>query len=205
MTISNLEKENKASLLGQYAGFVSRLIAFVVDIIIISAVLMFSTWFVSTTLEMLQINLFLKTIALKNIDSGISSNYSFRPILASIISLLFIVGYHIFFWYTVGQTPGKAIMGIRIVPLKGGKLPLWQAFLRYIGYLISGIALGIGFFWILVDDRRMGWHDRIARTCVIYAWDAHPDETFLTQAIQELTARRELFHTLIRKPRIRKQ
>jgi uncharacterized RDD family membrane protein YckC len=175
----------KESLIGHYAGFTSRLIAFIVDIIIISAVIMFATWFISTTLEMLQVKLFLATLAQSNAGANFASNYAFVPIIASIISILFIVGYHVFFWHIVGQTPGKAIMGIRIVPLRGGKLPLWRAFFRYFGYTLSAIFLGLGFLWILVDDRRMAWHDKLAGTCVIYIWDAHPDETFLTHAKQQ--------------------
>ena len=185
------EASIKASLIGYYAGFISRLVAFTIDIMLISAVIMFATWFISTTLEMLQVRLFLATLAQSNAGVNISSNYSFIPIIVSIISLLFIIGYHVFFWHTVGQTPGKAIMGIRIVPLQGGRLSLWRAFLRYFGYTLSGISLGLGFLWILIDDRRMGWHDKLARTCVIYTWDAHPDESFLTQTKQPLTSQSE--------------
>jgi uncharacterized RDD family membrane protein YckC len=172
----------KVSRFGSYAGFISRLVAFVIDITIISAVIMFATWFISTTLEMLQVKLFLNTLIQSHGGSDILSEYPFLPIVASVTSLLFIISYHVFFWYTVGQTPGKAIMGIRIVPLRGGRIPLWRAFLRYFAYTISALTLGLGFLWILIDDRRMGWHDKIARTCVIYIWDAHPDEAFLSQA-----------------------
>jgi uncharacterized RDD family membrane protein YckC len=179
------ETSLKISLIGHYAGFASRLSAFVIDIIIISAVIMFATWFISTTLEMLQVKLFLATLAQRNAGANFASNYSFVPTIASIVSLLFILGYHVFFWHIVGQTPGKAIMGIRIVPLRGGRLSLWRAFLRYFGYTLSGIFIGLGFLWILIDDRRMAWHDRLAGTCVIYIWDAHPDETFLTHAKQQ--------------------
>ncbi len=190
----------RESLLGSYAGFVSRLVAFAIDITLISAVIMFATWFISTTLEMLQIKLFLNTLVQSHGGSDILSEYSFIPIIASVISLLFIIGYHVFFWYTVGQTPGKAIMGIRIVPLHGGRVSLWRAFLRYFAYTLSAIALGLGFLWILIDDRRMGWHDKIARTCVVYIWDAHPDETFLTQAKRQLIAGRESQHPNTPKP-----
>ena len=44
-----------------------------------------------------------------------------------------------------------------------------QAILRYIGYIVSALALSIGFIWIAIDKRRQGWHDKIARTYVIPA------------------------------------
>lgn len=181
-------KENfQASSIGSYAGFVSRLFAFTIDILIISAMIMFTTWFLATILEMLQINLFFKTIVHRDLGVLFSSNSTFEPVLASVVTFLLTIIYHIFFWYTVGQTPGKAILGIRIVPLAGGKITLWRAFLRYFGYILSGIAFGFGFLWILFDDRRMAWHDKIANTCVIHTWDAHPDESFLKLAREKFT------------------
>jgi uncharacterized RDD family membrane protein YckC len=32
---------------------------------------------------------------------------------------------------------------------------------------VSGIFF-LGYLWILVDDRRQGWHDKLARTLVVY-------------------------------------
>ena len=185
------------SLLGQYAGFASRLAAFVIDVTIVSIILFASTWFLSTTFALLQIEAFLGKIAESFLAIKPIVNLIFNPITASIVSLIFILAYYVFFWFVAGQTPGKAVMGVRVVSLHGGKISVWQALLRYLGYYISGAAFGIGFLWILVDDRRMTWHDKIARTCVIYNWDARPDETFLTQAIQKLATRRDALSNYI--------
>ena len=43
----------------------------------------------------------------------------------------------------------------------------WVALLRYVGYIVSGIAIGLGFLWIIWDDKKQGWHDKIASTKVI--------------------------------------
>jgi uncharacterized RDD family membrane protein YckC len=43
---------------------------------------------------------------------------------------------------------------------------------RFLGYILSIFAMWIGFLWILLDNRRQGWPDKIAGTFVIYAWDA---------------------------------
>jgi hypothetical protein len=87
-------------------------------------------------------------------------------------------------------------MGLRVTYLKGGKIPLWRAFLRYISYYISGVFLGLGFLWIIIDNRRMGWHDKLAGTCVIYTWEARPDERFLKNAMRVLSSRREAMNQL---------
>jgi hypothetical protein len=41
------------------------------------------------------------------------------------------------------------------------------AFLRCVGYLISGPVLCLGFLWIAFDGKKQGWHDKIAATLVI--------------------------------------
>ena len=107
-----------------------------------------------------------------------------------ILVFTFTVFYRTFLWYFTGKTIGKALMGLKVVPLNGGRLPLWRSFLRYFGYYVSGIFLGIGFFWIIFDNRRMGWHDMLARTCVVYTWEAQPDERFLKDAISSIRAKR---------------
>jgi hypothetical protein len=40
--------------------------------------------------------------------------------------------------------------------------------LRYVGYLVSAIVVSLGFIWILFDSKRQGWHDKIAKTYVVY-------------------------------------
>lgn len=73
------------------------------------------------------------------------------------------------FWFLGGATPGKFIIGARVIDFNSGnKISLRQSLLRYSGYFISFILLGFGFFWIAVDDFKRGWHDKLASTAVIY-------------------------------------
>lgn len=66
-----------------------------------------------------------------------------------------------------GQTPGKYLMGIRVVRLNGEPLSLWFALERFGGYA-AGIVTGfLGFLQVYWDPNRQGIHDRIARTVVI--------------------------------------
>jgi hypothetical protein len=60
---------------------------------------------------------------------------------------------------------------MKVVRLDGSKLNLTAAILRYIGYIISGLLLSLGFLWIVFDAKRQGWHDKIARTIVISSDD----------------------------------
>jgi uncharacterized RDD family membrane protein YckC len=81
----------------------------------------------------------------------------------------------------VGQTVGQRILGLRVIKLDGGDMGVRRGFLRYLGYLLCVATLGIGFLLVLFDDRRMGWHDKLARTCVIYDWKAHQNEGFIAR------------------------
>lgn len=85
-------------------------------------------------------------------------------------SISWIVGviYYLYFWVNQnGATPGKKAMGIRVVRVDGQLLTYGTAFLRYIGYIVSGITLGIGYLWIIWDPKKQGFHDKIANTYVV--------------------------------------
>ena len=66
-----------------------------------------------------------------------------------------------------GGTPGKLILGMRIVNEKGEYIGIPMAILRYIGKILSGMILCIGYFMIAWDKKKQGLHDNIAQTYVI--------------------------------------
>ena len=195
--ISSGRSAHQANLEGHYAGITSRLIAFVIDIIIISAVIFSTSWFIATTFRLLQLGPIIKELdqrspVLANLTSIITS-----PIFYSLISILFIASYYVFFWTIAGQTPGKGIMGLRVLSRRGTRLKVGYAILRYLGYYLSIIPFGLGIIWILIDDRRLAWHDKLAGTCVVYAWEARPDENFLVIQTSKLIARTQALRTYI--------
>ncbi len=66
-----------------------------------------------------------------------------------------------------GRTPGKRLVGTRVVQLDGEPIGWWDAFGRFGGYA-AGLATGtLGFLQIFWDPNRQGIQDRIARTVVI--------------------------------------
>ncbi|MFA5940123.1 MAG: RDD family protein [Sinimarinibacterium sp.] len=66
-----------------------------------------------------------------------------------------------------GQTPGKRLLGIRVISLRGEPLSYWVAFERYGGYA-AGFATGLmGFLQVFWDPNRQAIHDRICFTAVI--------------------------------------
>ena len=74
----------------------------------------------------------------------------------------------VLFWIARQATPGKMVLGVRIVDAEtGGKPRSGQLVLRYLGYYIAMLPLFIGILWVAFDPRKQGWHDKIARTVVV--------------------------------------
>ncbi len=91
------------------------------------------------------------------------------PVDALIIlsGLLLSVIYYTSAWVRSGQTPGKRIIGVRVVGSQGQTLTWGEALVRYVGYLVSAVALSLGFLWVVFDRKRQGWHDKLAKTYVV--------------------------------------
>ncbi|SFV56898.1 hypothetical protein MNB_SM-7-455 [hydrothermal vent metagenome] len=68
-----------------------------------------------------------------------------------------------------GTTPGKRMVGIKIVDAKTYKdITNKQAITRSLGYIPSTLLLGIGFLMVLFRKDRRALHDLLANTVVIY-------------------------------------
>jgi uncharacterized RDD family membrane protein YckC len=93
-----------------------------------------------------------------------------------LVMLLFSVFYFTGKWVqTTGQTPGKLLFRIKLVNADSTPLTYGKMFLRYMGYILSGIAASLGFVWIGIDPKNRGWHDLIAKTYVIQLDDDLPE------------------------------
>jgi uncharacterized RDD family membrane protein YckC len=87
------------------------------------------------------------------------------------LSTLIGLAYVLYFWSTYGhgQTIGNRVMKIRVVKTDGSELSLMDAFIRYVGLIISFICIFIGVIWVAFDANKQGWHDKIASTYVVKA------------------------------------
>ena len=78
------------------------------------------------------------------------------------------IGYPVWFWAKRGATPGKKMLGLRIVREDGEEpIGFGTAFLRLVGYMVSGMILYIGFLMIAFNPEKKGLHDTIAKTRVL--------------------------------------
>ena len=171
--------------LGHYAGFGSRLIAYAIDLVISVAGISIFWWLINVTLEMLKVRDVIEILGWGD-PLAFISNRNEEFVLRGFVFIFGIGFYHVFFLTLANRTIGKSVMGLQVVPLKGGRIGIGRATLRYLGYIVSTIPLFFGFVWILFSRKRQGWHDKIARTCVVYTWDAKPDDVFLRRGVHRL-------------------
>lgn len=70
-----------------------------------------------------------------------------------------------------GKTVGKMILGVRVVS-SDGKIVLTgrQPLIRVLTYPLSFILFGLGLLGVVFNPQRQAWHDRFARTAVVYDW-----------------------------------
>jgi uncharacterized RDD family membrane protein YckC len=72
------------------------------------------------------------------------------------------------FWLTLGATPGKLLMGIKIVSVEGDRIGIGHCLLRFLGYLACAFTLGYGYLLIAIGHEKRGLEDIISGTIVVY-------------------------------------
>jgi uncharacterized RDD family membrane protein YckC len=90
--------------------------------------------------------------------------------LGSVLGIIVSLAYFGYFWTSdrwPGQTLGDVAMKIQVVRKDGKPIDYTTALLRWVGYIISAIPIGLGFWWVLWDPEKQGWMDKIAGTYVI--------------------------------------
>ena len=88
------------------------------------------------------------------------------PVLAS-LALLSLFAFFAKFWTHNGQTLGMQAWGLRIQNADGSAIDLWQALLRFLIAIMSWLALGLGYWWMLIDKKRRTWHDIYSESQVV--------------------------------------
>jgi uncharacterized RDD family membrane protein YckC len=132
-----------------YATFWDRLLAFVLDNIILALLILPLLFLVFGRALLVDTTL---------LETPVGYTIQYGGALA----------YLVLFWKYRSATPGKILMDMSIVDADtGGKPTTGRLLLRYIGYYVSAIPLLLGFFWIAFDKRKQGFHDKLANTVVI--------------------------------------
>lgn len=134
------------------AGFIPRALALAIDIVVVSLIALLAY--------------FAGLFVLYGFDFG---SYGSGDIQRPLYMALFLLSstYFVFLHGYGGMTVGKMVLGIKLINRYGEGIGIWDAFIRWIGYYISGAFLCAGFLWSLVDSEGQTWHDKIAGTYVV--------------------------------------
>jgi len=138
------------------AGIVSRFAALVIDAWILTVGLASGAYLVSTAL------------AFARLETSIRDSAATGVAYGGLLTLL-VVAYLTVCWSAFGRTPGKALLGLKVVRRDGADLSVTRSLLRVLGYFLSALPLYLGFAWVLVGRNRLTWHDHLAGTRVVYA------------------------------------
>ncbi len=141
MNPMNQKTNPPSTLQGQYAGFASRLIAYTIDLLVVIATI---------TIVGITVDMFLRFFGL---DELIDTLLASQNVLGEVLRFLTLLGsvafisfsYFVLIWtFTAGQSVGKLLIGLRIVPLDGSKMGLGRSIVRYFAFLLSALILFIG-------------------------------------------------------------
>jgi uncharacterized RDD family membrane protein YckC len=138
-----------------YAGLVTRALAFVTDVFILAAIELAIT---------VAIGAFVTAITPGKQSVGLP-----EVLLTAAGCLAFSSAYLVGFWVLVGHTPGMRLMGIVVTGSGGEPLTLVCGLRRLAGFAMTILTLGIGFLYVLLDDRRRALQDLVAGTVVVRA------------------------------------
>jgi len=141
-TVSNLS--------GTPASLALRLLAALYDAFPVMAL-----WFVAT---MLALALTGGTLDVQRLPHKLLV----QALLLAVTGLYFVIS-----WRRGGQTIGMRAWRLRVVRSDGRPLDTRQALVRFGISLLSLAAVGLGFFWALIDAQNRTWHDIAAETLVV--------------------------------------
>ena len=142
---------------GHYAGSASRLLAFVIDVVVSAG--LFALGLAITSLAV-------------QVVTGQPVDWNRTNIVVAIILGAWEFFYFAYSWAASGRTFGMAVLGVRVVQADGGALGPWRGVLRAVVFPLSFLFFGLGFLGILVQREHRALHDLLAGTAVVYAWDA---------------------------------
>jgi uncharacterized RDD family membrane protein YckC len=134
-----------------YAGFWWRVLALLIDGILLSVV-----FFVGA-------RAIVKGIDYGNGNVVITEGQWFFYVWGIIAFLYYPVT-----WVAMGETIGHRVLGMEVRRVQDGqRIDVGKAIIRYLGYLLSSLLLGIPFLIAAFDSRKQALHDRLANTVVV--------------------------------------
>lgn len=132
-----------------YAGFWIRFFAYLVDYFVLLFITLATVFLIAAGDGM-----------------GAGDTFSAMVMLASfLLSLLYFPLFNASAWQ---GTPGKRLLGIRLMRVDGQSISFLRALGRHLAQILSALILMIGYLMIGLTREKTGLHDLIAGTRVVY-------------------------------------
>jgi uncharacterized RDD family membrane protein YckC len=89
--------------------------------------------------------------------------------LADFLGAFAVLAYYVFLeGGPRGQTIGKRVFGLRVIDFaRGGSIGAGRALIRNLVRVLSWLAFGLGYLWMLWDREKQTWHDKAAGSVVV--------------------------------------
>jgi uncharacterized RDD family membrane protein YckC len=164
-------EEDEGPDVGVYAGLGRRLIAFIVDFILVLiaggiAIALFS---LSNGLKYAYF-MTVSGVSYHDLTEAGTLDAALGPIVAAFGILFIVVPWLYFAGFESSRsqaTPGKVLMSLVVTDLEGNKPSFARTTLRFFGKYISTLIIFIGFLMIGFTKKHQGLHDRIAGCLVL--------------------------------------
>lgn len=100
---------------------------------------------------------------------GVAHTFLLSDDTAAALGTFATTAYYTITWsrFGGGKTVGMRLVGIRVVSMNGEPIDLWRALMRGVALALSIAVLLLGVALVLVDKKKQGLHDKIARTYVV--------------------------------------
>ncbi|NEE00603.1 RDD family protein [Phytoactinopolyspora halotolerans] len=171
--MSSWDAAPRLKVTGHYAGVVSRAAGAALDVAIVLAT-------------------FTAGVAGVDVLSRMVVGASLARDDAGVLSTVALATWAFVYMYAslaiAGRTPGKGIVGLRVVMADGAVLTGRRALMRTLAFPLSVLPFGLGLVGIIVQREHRALHDLLAGTAVVYDWGGRVAE--VPGPLSEFLARR---------------
>ncbi len=151
---------------GERAGFFTRTIAAVIDVVVVGAIII-GIW-IAVWLFLLVFN--------PLVDYGMP-----RPGYFVLGGYFLMWLYWTWTWSTSGRSLGQNLMGVRVLDRRGGR-PGWKLAALRSAFCV---VFQVGILWILVSRRNRSVQDVVLRTSVVHDWSTGTSSGHVAPLAQE--------------------
>lgn len=139
-----------------YAGFWKRVLAFLIDYIVMLLLIVLFSYGISAMMR----------------HNGVDLYAGDETVLYDVAMQLMVLFIGLFYCAAFESTQlkatvGKLLVGIQVTDLHGQQLSFWRALGRHLGKYLSFLLFGLGFLMVAFNRQKRGLHDFMAGCLVI--------------------------------------